>query len=96
MDQYNNCYDNKVEEKEFAKGLWKNEILSTWRELTRSFHNNVVNMNEFVKSEKINLTLINKQTWNQINKVGINNKLTSRTNEGQKEIYHLIFFNLDA
>jgi len=53
-------------------------------------------MNEFVKSEKINLTLINKQTWNQINKVGINNKLTSRTNEGQKEIYHLIFFNLDA
>jgi hypothetical protein len=34
-------------------------------------------MNEFVKSEKINLTLIDKQTRNQINKVGINNKLTS-------------------
>jgi hypothetical protein len=61
-----------------------------------SFHNNVVNMNEFVKSEKNNLTLIDKQTWNQINEVGIHNKLTSWTNEGQKEIYHLISINLHA
>lgn len=53
-------------------------------------------MNEFVKSEKNNLTLIDKQTWNQINKVEINNELTSWTNEGQKEIYDLIFINLHA
>jgi hypothetical protein len=77
-------------------GFGKTKYCPHKGEHTTSFHNNVVNMNEFFKSEKTNLTLINKQTWNQINQVGINNKLTSWTNEEQKEIYHLIFFNLHA
>jgi hypothetical protein len=57
-----NIITTKLKKKNLEMGFGKTKYCPHKGEHTTSFHNNVVNMNEFFKSEKTNLTLINKQT----------------------------------